>query len=99
MLGDFTIRFSDFRKTGIGLKLFNDPFLFEYDKAPVEYQLELIELHSREGLKTFHRENTLLYFIRNCILSKMNSIKFLIYPENYFARGEVHTLASSFFQA
>ena len=34
------------------------------DKAPVEYQLELIEQRSREGLKTFHRENTLPLFCK-----------------------------------
>ena len=34
LLGEFTIRFSDFRKIEIELKLFNDPFSFEYDKAP-----------------------------------------------------------------
>ena len=50
--GEFAIRFSDFRKIEIELKLFNDSFsfLFESDKAPVEYQLKLIELQSREGL-------------------------------------------------
>ena len=62
MLGEFSISFSDFRKIEIELKLCNDPFSFEYDKAPVEYQLELIELQSRKGLKTFHRENTLPLF-------------------------------------
>ena len=70
MLGEFTIRFSDFRKIEIELKLFNDPFLFEYDKAPVEYQLELIELQSWEGLKTFYRENTLILFYK-----KLHSLK------------------------
>ena len=49
LLGEFTLRFSDFRKIEIELKLFNDSFSFEYDKAPVEYQLELIELQSRES--------------------------------------------------
>ena len=52
------------------LRLFNDPFSFEYDKAPVEYQLVLIELQSREGLKTFHRENALLLFYK-----KLHSLK------------------------
>ena len=70
LLGEFTVRFSDFRKIEIELKLFNDPFSFEYDKAPVEYQLELIELQSREGLKTFHRENTLPLFYK-----KLHSLK------------------------
>ena len=64
MLGEFTIRFSDFRKIEIELKLFNDAFSFEYDKAPVEYQLELIELQSRKGLKTFLWENTLSLFYK-----------------------------------
>ena len=41
-----------------------------YDKAPVEYQLQLIELQSREGLKTFHRENTLPLFYK-----KLHSLK------------------------
>ena len=31
LLGEFKIRFSDFRKIEIELKLFNDPFSFEYD--------------------------------------------------------------------
>ena len=62
LLGDITIRFSDFRKIEIELKLFNDPFSFEYDKAPVKYEHEMIELQSRKGLKTFHRENTLPLF-------------------------------------
>ena len=70
LLGEFTIRFSDFRKIEIELKLFNDPFSFEYDKAPVEYQPELIELQRREGLKTFHRENTLPLFYK-----KLHSLK------------------------
>ena len=70
MLGEFTIRFSDFRKIEIELKLFNDPFSFEYDKAPVEYQLELIELQSRKGLKIFHRENSLPLFYK-----KLHSLK------------------------
>ena len=70
MLGEFTIRFSDLRKIEIELKLFNDPFSFEYDKTPVEYQLELIELQSREGLKTFHRENILSLFYK-----KLHSLK------------------------
>ena len=70
LLREFTIRFFDFRKIEIELKLFNDPFSFEYDKAPVEYQLELIELQNREGLKTFHRENTLSLFYR-----KLHSLK------------------------
>ena len=70
LLGEFTIRFSDFRKIEIELKLFNDPFSFESDKAPVEYQLELIELQSWEGLKTFHRENTLPLFYK-----KLHSLK------------------------
>ena len=50
--------------------MFNDQFLFEYDKASVEYQLELIELQSREGLKTFHKENTLPLFYK-----KLHSLK------------------------
>ena len=70
LLGEFTIRFSDFRKIEIELKLFNDPFSFEYDKAPVEHQLELIELQRRKGLKTFHRENTLSLFYK-----KLHSLK------------------------
>ena len=73
LLGGFTIRFSErkiFRKIEIELKLINDPFSFEYNKAPVEYQLELIELQSREGLKTFHRENTLRLFYK-----KLHSLK------------------------
>ena len=64
LLGEFTIRFSDFRKIEIELKLFNDPFSFAYDKASVEYQLEVIELQRQEGLKTFHRENTLSLFYK-----------------------------------
>ena len=70
MLGEFTISFSDFRKIEIELKLFNNPFSFEYDKASVEYQLELIELQRPEGLKTFHRENTLPLFYK-----KLHSLK------------------------
>ena len=35
LLGEFTIKFSDFRKIEIELKWFNDPFSFECDKAPV----------------------------------------------------------------
>ena len=70
MLGEFTIRFCDFRKIEIELKLFNDLFSFEYDKAPMEYQLELIKLQSRESLKTFHRENTLPLFH-----TKLHSLK------------------------
>ena len=31
LLGEFTIRFSDFRKIEIELKLFNDPFSLKYD--------------------------------------------------------------------
>ena len=52
------------------LILFNDPFSFKYDKAPVEYQLELIELQSRKGLKTFHKENKLPLFHK-----KLHSLK------------------------
>ena len=70
LLEELTIRFSDFRKIEIGLKLFNDPFSFEYDKAPIEYQLELIELQNRKGLKTFHRKNTLPLFYK-----KLHSLK------------------------
>ena len=70
MLGEFTIRFCDFRKIEIELKLFNDLFSFEYDKAPMEYQLELIKLQSWESLKTFHRENTLPLFH-----TKLHSLK------------------------
>ena len=64
LLGEFTIRFSDFGKIKIELKLFNNPFSFEHNKAPVEHQIELIELQRREGLKTFHRENTLPLFYK-----------------------------------
>ena len=99
MLGEFTIKFSDFRKIEIELKLFNDPFSFEYDKAPVEYQLELIELQSREGLKTFHRENTLPLFDKKLHSFKIIQSNCKTCLENYYACGEVHTLASSFFQA
>ena len=70
LLGEFTITFSDFRKIEIELNLFNNSFSFEYDKAPVEYQLELIELPSREGLKTFHKENTL-----PLLYKKLHSLK------------------------
>ena len=70
LLGESAIRFSDFRKIEIELKLLNDSFSFEYDKAPVEYQLKLIELKSRKGLKTFHRENTLPLFYK-----KLHSLK------------------------
>ena len=55
LLEEFTIRFSDFKKIEIELKLFSDQFSFQCDKAPAEYQLELIELQSRECLKTFHK--------------------------------------------
>ena len=44
LLEEFTIRFSDFKEIEIELKLFSDPFSFQCDKAPAEYQLELIEL-------------------------------------------------------
>ena len=46
LIREFTISFFDFRKNETELKLFNDLFSFEYeyDKATVEYQLELIEL-------------------------------------------------------
>ena len=72
LLEEFTIRFSDFKKIEIELKLFSDSFSFQCDKAPAEYQLELIELQSREGLKI---ESThFLYFIGNYIRS-MNSMK------------------------
>ena len=64
LLEEFTIRFSDFKKIEIELKLFSDPFSFQCDKAPAKYQLELIELQSREGLKTFHREHTLPLFYK-----------------------------------
>ena len=58
---------SDFptsKRYKLSLKLFSDPFSFQCDKAPAEYQLELIELQSREGLKTFHREHTLPLFYK-----------------------------------
>ena len=64
LLEEFTIRFSDFKKIEIELKLFSDPFSFQCDKAPAEYQLKLIELQNREGLKTFHREHTLPLFYK-----------------------------------
>ena len=76
LLQEFTTRLSDFRKIEIELNLFNDPFSFEYKKAPVEYQLELIELQSRECLKTFHRENTLhlFYKILHIFKNELNQI-------------------------
>ena len=39
-------------------------------KHQVEYQLELIELQSRKGLKSFHRVNTLPLFFK-----KLHSLK------------------------
>ena len=70
LLGKFTIRFSDFRIIEVQLKLFNDLFSFEYYKAPLEYKLEFIELQSRKGLKTYHKENTL-----HLIYKKLHSIE------------------------
>lgn len=64
LLEDFTTRFSDFRKIETELKLFSDPFSFNYVEAPAKYQLELIELQSRESLKTYHREHSLLEFYK-----------------------------------
>ena len=74
LLEEFTIRFSDLKKIEIELKLFSDPFSFQCDKASAEYQLELIELQSREGLKPSIESTHFLYFIRNYIRS-MNSMK------------------------
>ena len=34
------------------------------NKAPAEYQHELIELQCREDLKTFHREHTVFFFYK-----------------------------------
>ena len=42
LLEEFTIRFSDLKKIEIQLKLFSDPFSFQCDKAPDEYQLLLL---------------------------------------------------------
>uniref|UniRef100_H2Y679 HAT C-terminal dimerisation domain-containing protein n=1 Tax=Ciona savignyi TaxID=51511 RepID=H2Y679_CIOSA len=64
LLQEFTDRFSDFKKIEIELKLFSDPFSFQCDKAPPNFQLELIELQSRESLKTYHREHTLPLFYK-----------------------------------
>uniref|UniRef100_H2YNB8 Uncharacterized protein n=1 Tax=Ciona savignyi TaxID=51511 RepID=H2YNB8_CIOSA len=64
LLQEFTDRFSDFKKIEIELKLFSDPFSFQCDEAPPNFQLELIELQSRESLKTYHREHTLPLFYK-----------------------------------
>ena len=75
LLEEFTFRFSDFKKIEIELKLFSDPFSFEFDKAPAEYQLELIELQSRESLKTFHREHPLpLFYKKLHLFNEFNQI-------------------------
>ena len=51
-LEEFITRFANFRKIETELKLFSDPFSFNYVKAPVKYQLELIELQRQTSLKT-----------------------------------------------
>ena len=98
LLGEFTTRFSDFRKIEIELKLFNDPFSFAYDKALVKYQLELIELQSRKRFKTSHRENTLplVYEKLHSLKNEFNQILYL--SRKLLCRWEVHTLSSSFFK-
>ena len=61
LLEEFTIRFSDFKKIEIELKLFSDPFSFQCDKAPALFYL-----------KTFHREHTLPLFYKK--LQSFNEI-------------------------
>jgi hypothetical protein len=62
LLEEFTKRFSDFRKIKTDMQLFSDPFSFNYLDSPAKYQLELIELQSRESLRTYHREHSLHEF-------------------------------------
>ena len=71
---EFENRCQDFKKAKIHLAMFSDPFTVNAETAQDEFQFELLDLQSNSGLKTAHRENSLLDFYKKYLsLEKLSS--------------------------
>ncbi|XP_058846468.1 general transcription factor II-I repeat domain-containing protein 2A-like [Acipenser ruthenus] len=73
--GEFSRRFSDFEKIEKTLELVSCPLSFDYEKAPEELQLELIELQCDSTVKEKYHSQTLDKFYASLNETKFPNIR------------------------